>query len=69
MLYQVMATVTKTFGKYRSTKGVPTFYLDGDMLGIVSGDHAAKIARGIVNPCDDPSLDVNVHVLELSEVH
>jgi hypothetical protein len=60
--YQVTATIVKTDDKgWKSTIGIPTFYLDENMLGIVSPEHAEKIAVDIINPTNDPSIVVNAY--------
>jgi len=51
---------------WRSSVEVPTFLLDGDQLGIISEDHAERIARKVVDPTG--SLDVVVTANRLEGV-
>ena len=48
---------------------VPTFYLHPDVQGIVSEEHAARIACRILNRMNDPDLTVspNVTAVHLTE--
>lgn len=64
MLYSVVSTVTKrnSDGSSKTTQ-VPIFYLDSNTQGITSLDHAYTIARNVVNPTKDESLDCHVHVV------
>jgi hypothetical protein len=44
--YAVTATLTReTAGGWEATRQLPTFYLDSDTQGIVSREHAERIAR------------------------
>jgi hypothetical protein len=49
--YIVQATVTRK-GKdgYTTTRQVPTFYLNRNVQGIVSLDHARIVAESIIDP-------------------
>lgn len=49
-LYAVNAQVVTEEDGWRSSIGVPTFFLDIDVQGIVNDDHAEKIARKVVDP-------------------
>ena len=61
MLYQIQATVVeKRADGYSVTHQIPTFYLDSNIQGIVSEEHAAKIATDILNPAKLASLQVHV---------
>jgi len=63
-LYSVYAqVVTETSNGYTST-GTPTFYLDIDALGIVSDDHAERIARKVVDPLG-VAKEVHAHVAKV----
>lgn len=48
---------------YTSSRGLPTFSLDRDILGITGPDHAASIALHVVGA---PALDADAHVSVLS---
>ena len=50
MFYLISGTVTETRGKYRVCHPIPSFYLNGDVQGIVDESHAVKIASGVVDP-------------------
>jgi hypothetical protein len=49
-MFIIQATITKKTGGFSTTKQVPTFYLHEDVQGIVSAEHAEKIARSIIDP-------------------
>lgn len=44
------------------TRQVPSFLLDADVLGIVSEEHAEKIAKSIICPFDLEYESVTVYV-------
>lgn len=44
---------------YTRTNQFPSFYLDGNLLGIVSEAHAIRIACFVLNPLNDPKIEVN----------
>ena len=51
MLYAVTATRrTVAVGDWQGSTQVPTFYLDSDVQGIVSCEHAARIAVEVIGP-------------------
>ena len=43
-LWTIQATGTLQNGKWKQQITIPTFHLDRDLLGIVSKEHAEKIA-------------------------
>ena len=45
MRYRITAQVVRTREGWTSSVGVPTFFLDADVQGIVHAAHAAQIAR------------------------
>jgi hypothetical protein len=49
----------KTADGWDTSDGVPTFYLNEDELGIVSADHAERIAVKIVNPKGEENMQVH----------
>lgn len=50
-MYAIQATMTvrekNQFGGWTETRQLPTFYLDPNVQGIISEEHAADIARGM----------------------
>ncbi len=51
MLYRVLATVARvTEQGYRTSAQIPTFFLDRDVQGIQSSEHAAGIAISAIDP-------------------
>lgn len=63
-LYAIQATITRELkGGWQSTRSLPTFYLHPRVQGITGPDHAAKIARDIVDPLDQH--DVSVTAVEV----
>lgn len=56
-MYSVMASQeTKTPDGYTRVEHLPTFYLDENVQGIVSVEHAEKIAKDIVGEGADVSV-------------
>ena len=50
MMYAVSVQVITHDGDYSGSKSVPTFYLDSTVQGITGPEHAADVARDVVNP-------------------
>jgi hypothetical protein len=48
-MYSITATVTRTVDGWTSTHSLPTFYLHPSVQGIVSEDHAARIAHRMLS--------------------
>jgi hypothetical protein len=48
--YQVVAAVIRP----GSARQLPIFFLDSQVQGIISADHARSIAETILNPFEDP---------------
>ena len=74
MLYQITATrtitTTRNGSDWTSTKQIPTFYLDSNMLGIVDSEHAEKIARRILGDGDRvSSVRLSVHAEPFVSIH
>ncbi len=65
MYYQICANVTKQTEEGTLSIQVPTFYLNSNVQGIVSADHAEQIAREVINPSNDPSLSINLCVVSV----
>ena len=63
MLYAIPATAVKTDKSGTTSYQVPTFYLNGNVQGIVDVAHAERIAREVINPTNDPALKVNAYVV------
>lgn len=68
MFYQIMATATYYRNKFSTTIQIPTFYLNGDLQGIVNKEHAESIAKSIIDASDDPNIEINVSVEEIKEL-
>ncbi len=62
MFYQITATVTKKTADGTTSIQVPTFFLNGNVQGIVGIDHAEQIAKEVINPTKDDSVTVNAYV-------
>ena len=57
-MYRIVAQVehrSELFGR-SSTAQVPTFYLDGNQLGITNSQHAISIAEDVLNPFNDKNI-------------
>ena len=63
--YCIMGTVALLFDGYKCSKQFPTFYLDSQVQGIVSVEHAVKIARDILNPHNLANIEVNATAVRL----
>jgi hypothetical protein len=61
--YCIQGTVTIKKPGCHAHPQVPTFYLLPDVQGIVSREHAVKIANGIVNPNNDPNIVPNLSAI------
>ena len=62
MIWVIQANVTELCSdRGVATLQVPTFFLDGDIQGIVDANHAEVIARGIINPTGNPKIEVQVY--------
>jgi len=62
-MYQIQATLTKATEAGFMIKQIPTFYLDPGVQGIVSADHARRIAEEMLNPFKDESVRVSVNAI------
>lgn len=64
MLYAVSVIVTRRFPDgWTSAIDMPTFYLDSNVQGIVSADHAAEIARQMFMRLGHKRDDVSVYAV------
>jgi hypothetical protein len=61
MWWQIDGTTVEKTTDGDTTRQIPTFFLNGNIQGIVNAEHAAKIATGIVNPTGDESLEVHIN--------
>ena len=61
-MFQVLATVTKTTPEGSVVTQVPTFFLDGNIQGIVSLEHADQIAQEIINPTGTENIRVSTFI-------
>lgn len=60
-MWLIHGTVTtKSNDDYSTSRGFPTFYLHPEVQGIVSAEHAVKIATGILNPTNTPNVIPNI---------
>jgi hypothetical protein len=70
-MYVITATVetthiSSTSGEWHGTRHVPTFYLNEEIQGIVSADHAARIAADVIDPLGQiPRERIHVHAVRL----
>ena len=44
---------------------IPTFYLDENVQGIQTLEHAEMVVRMILNPLEDPEVTVNPNVFKV----
>ena len=64
-MFIIQATITKRTPHGTITKQVPTFYLHEDVQGIVSTEHASKIARTIIDPFGEHETHVYAEVARI----
>lgn len=64
-MYAITASVHTQQGEWKGVRHLPTFYLDENVQGIVSEEHAAKIARDIINPLGTVTMHVEVFALKV----
>ncbi len=50
--YAITATVTREGVGWQQSRQIPAFYLDSNVQGIVSEEHAQKVAMAIIDPFD-----------------
>lgn len=60
MLYTIVANVTKNSPQGHCTHQAPTFFLASSIQGIVNEEHAKKIACGVLNPTNDPTIELHI---------
>ena len=62
MQYLISASVSRTVDGWTSTHSLPTFLLDDRVQGIVSADHAERIARRmLVDVSNGADIVVSAH--------
>lgn len=49
-LWAITATITHRINNWESVRQVPTFYLNATVQGILTEDHAKRVAFGIIDP-------------------
>ena len=59
-MYAVRGHITHRTGSSEVTHHTPTFYLDGQVQGIVSTEGAKQIARDILDPTEQWNGDLHV---------
>ena len=62
MMYVASPIINIKTDKGTITRQVPTFYLDGNIQGIVDVKHAGKIVADICNPLRDVNIIVHPNV-------
>lgn len=64
MLWRVQANIVrKDKNGWNVLRQIPTFFLDEDIQGIVSAEHAKKIAEDIINTFKDEDIILSINVL------
>ena len=49
-MYQIQGQIVYQDGEWEGSVGIPTFFLDEDIQGIVNVSHALEIAANVVDP-------------------
>lgn len=65
-MYVVYANVVKTVNGQSIGRGIPTFYLNENVQGIVDVRHAELIAREILEPWIREHEEIRLHVAKVS---
>lgn len=60
--WAITAHINQKVGKWEHQVSLPTFYLNGDVQGIVDEKHAERIARSILLDGRDLNRDDELHV-------
>ena len=63
--YAIVATVTRTVDGWTTTRNLPTFALFADWQGIVSKDHAERIALRMLTDTAGDGAEIHVHAEEI----
>ena len=58
-MYIIEAHVTQEVDGWLSVTHVPKFLLSADQYGIASEEHAAKVAREVIDPLDS-GMDIHI---------
>lgn len=70
--YRISASLTREVTEnglsWESTRQLPSFVLEGDVLGIVSESHAESIAKGLVDPFGDSVVTVFAYEIPEDDV-
>lgn len=70
-MYAVSATVTgQTTLGVTTTRQVPTFYLDERVQGLISEDHASRVALDVIDPARvlrDRGYEIHVCAVKVSD--
>lgn len=62
MKYAIHATLCHTDRQgWSTTYQIPTFYLDSNVQGITSAEHAERIAASIINPTCQKGVITQIH--------
>jgi hypothetical protein len=64
-MWAIQAQVCHERDGWKASTQVPTFYLDENVQGIISEEHAVKVATSIINPTADADLGVYVTAVKL----
>jgi hypothetical protein len=68
MFYRVQANViVRGANGYVTTYQIPTFHLNKDLLGILSSEGAAEIAKRMLNPSSDTNVEVSAWAFLIEE--
>lgn len=65
MLFRIQANFTVSEGKWLNIKQVPTFCLDGDILGILDEAQASSIAEKMIRDINPNVKTVGVSVAKV----
>jgi hypothetical protein len=70
-MWQITAQIeTRLDDEWERTRQIPSFMLDGRIQGIVSAEHAASIARQVIDPLGvTPDSRIHVTAVEIPEDH
>lgn len=67
MFYLITGTETLDNGNGRISRQIPSFFLNSNIQGIVSEEHAVKIAKDILDPWDNVDIELSLWATEVRD--
>lgn len=67
VFYLITGTETLDTGKGRISRQIPSFFLNSNIQGIVSEEHAVKIAKNILDPWNNADIELSLWATEVKD--